>query len=136
MSSDQYGQRTQDAPGTQGRQETQRPRNLQCEARAAPGGSARPRDRIIYIENSHNIKKPFVLQSITTVDELVQKLCDRFPEICVDSLGMRISTSQMGTIHRGYLTDNIPYEADSLYVSLYLKKHSPILGKIERQTSQ
>lgn len=114
---------TEDTSRKERRQEEQGQGYLQQQAYPNAGSPTIKRDRIIYIENSSNIHDPFVLQEVGTVDELVEKLCDKFPAISLDSIGMRISTTRLGTIHRIYLTDRIPYKADTLFVSLYLKKH-------------
>jgi hypothetical protein len=133
MTSIQYGISTPDSPRKEGRQEAQRQDNLQQQTRADSGSPTCKRDRIIYVENSSNIHDPFVLPEIGTVDELIEKMCERFPAICTEHIGMKISTTRMGTIHRVILTDRIPYKADTLFITLYLKKHPPIsVGKIEQ----
>lgn len=86
--------------------------------------SRKKRDRIIYVENSSTVSQPFLIQEVGTVDELLQKICNKFPEICLHSLGMKISDSRPGTTQRRILTDSLPSEADTLYIHLYLKKHS------------
>lgn len=129
MNSIQNGLSSPDSPRKEGRQEAQGQDDLQQQTCADPGSPTLKRDRIIYVENSYNIHDPFVIKEVGTVEELIQKLCDKFPTICTDSLGMKISTTRLGTIHRIYLTDKIPYKADTLFVSLYLKKHPPFSTK-------
>jgi len=126
MTSIQDGLSSANPPRKEGMQEAQGQDDLQQQACADSGSPTIKRDRIIYVENSSNIHDPFVLKEVGTVDELIEKLCDRFPQICIDSLGMKISTTRLGTIHRIYLTDRIPYKADTLFVSLYLKKHPDV----------
>lgn len=133
MTSIQYGISTPNPSRKEGRQEAQGQDNLQQQACADTGSPTCKRDRIIYVENSSNIHDPFVLQEVGTVDELIEKMCERFPAICTDVIGMKISTTRLGTIHRIYLTDRIPYKADTLFVTLYLKKHpSVVTSKIEQ----
>jgi hypothetical protein len=125
MNSEQNGQYTQDPPGNEGRQEAEgQPYRLQQQACADAGGSPRKRGRIVYIENSSNTRSPFVVQEVGTVDELIQGVCLRFPEICITSIGMEVSSSPYGTIGRKVLTDEIAYEHETLYIRLYLKKHT------------
>lgn len=124
MHSETNGQPAQNAPGNEGRQEAQGQDHLQQQARAADGSSPRKRDRIIYVENSSNVREPFILEKIATVEELTSAFCNRFPAICIEAIGLKISDSRTGTMHRKTFTDNIPYDADTLYITLYLKKHT------------
>lgn len=124
MNSDTNGQSAQDTPGNKGRQEAQGQEHLQQQTRASDGSPPRKRDRILYVENSSNIREPFVLEKIATVEELTSAFCERFPSLCIDAIGLKISGSRMGTMHRETYTDIIPYHADTLYITLYLKKHS------------
>ncbi len=124
MNSESNGHDTQDPSGNEGRQETQEQGSLQQQACATTGGPPRKRDRIVYIENSANSFKGFIVQDVGTVDELIQGICDKYPDICMQSIGMRVSSSRLGTIHRSYFTERLPYDVDTLYVTLYLLKHS------------
>lgn len=124
MNSETNGQSAQDASGDEGRKEAQGQEHLQQQACAADGGAARKRDRIIYVENSSNVRDPFVLKEVATVDELTSAFCDRFPAICIDAIGLKISDARAGTIQRRTFTDKLPYDADTLYITLYLKKHT------------
>lgn len=127
MSSIENGLRAQDTSREEGWQEDKgRQECVQREACAHATGSPRKRDRIIYIENSSNVREPFVLEKIATVEDVLQGICSKFPEICLESIGMKISASRTGTLHRTLLTGEIPYEADTLYIQLYLKKHPPV----------
>lgn len=136
MNSNQYGISTPNPSRKEGRQEAKGPDDLQQQTCADTGSPTCKRDRIIYVENSSSIHDPFVLQEIGTVEELLEKLYERFPGISSEAIGMKISTTRLGTIHRIYLTDRIPYKADTLFVSLYLKKHpSFAMSKIEQFTT-
>ena len=126
MNSEANGQSAPNTSREEGRQEEGQV-DLQQQACATDGSVARERDRIIYVENSCNIDKPFVLQKIATVEQLLSVFCHRFPNICIESIGLRVSDTRVGTFHRKYFTETIPYEADTLYISLYLKKHVPIV---------
>lgn len=123
MNSDTNGHSAQDTPRAEGRKEAQGQEHLQQQARAPDGSPPRKRDRIVYVENSSNIHEPFVLEKIGTVEELTSAFCDRFPSLCIDAIGLKIYGSRMGTMHREIYTDSIPYHADTLYITLYLKKH-------------
>ena len=124
MNSELNGQPTPNTSREEGRQEAEGQGNLQQQTCAASRGSSRKRDRIVYIENSANCNKAFIVQEVGTVDELIRSICHKYPEICIESIGMKVSWSRQGTIHRSYFSDVIPYEYDTLYVSLYLRKHS------------
>lgn len=124
MNSELNGQHTQNPSREEGRQEAERQGNLQQQACANAGSSSRKRDRIVYIENSANCRDPFVVQEVGTVDELIRGICQRFPDICIETIGMKVCSSRQGTIHRTHFTDKIPYEYDSVYITLYLRKHT------------
>lgn len=134
MNSEQNGQRSQDSSRTEGRQEAEGQECLQREARADAGGQTGCRDRIVYVENSSNVRGAFVIQEVRAVEDLIQKVCDKFPAICLDSIGMHVSNSRQGTLHRQVFTDVIPYEYDTLYITLFLRKHPSFSeSKIETQ---
>lgn len=124
MKSEQNGQSTPNTSREEGRQEAEGQGNLQQQTCADTGSPPRKRDRIVYIENSANCRKAFIVEEVGTVDELIRGICERYPDICIQSIGMKVSWSRQGTIHRSYFSDVIPYEYDTLYVSLYLRKHS------------
>lgn len=124
MNSEQNGQPTPNTSREEGREEAEGQRNLQQQTCADAGGPPRKRDRIVYIENSANCHKAFIVQKVGTVGELIQGICHKYPEICIESIGMKVSWSRQGTIHRSYFSDHIPYQFDTLYVTLYLRKHS------------
>jgi hypothetical protein len=117
------GQSTQDTSGKEERQEEQGQECLQQQACADAGSTERKRSRIVYIENSSNVNKPFVVEKVGTVAELVEKVCEKFPAICLDAIGMKITNSRIGTMHRQIFTDTIPYMYDTLYITLFLQKH-------------
>ena len=124
-SEDKNGQSPQNTSGEEGRQEGQGQENmLQQQTRADAGGTQRKRDRIIVFENSTNIRQPFVLEEIGSVSELEEKLCARYPEICLNFIGLRISNSCNGNVKKKIFQDVIPYDYDTLYIWIYLKKHS------------
>jgi hypothetical protein len=106
----------------QGQQETGQ-QYLQFETCENSGRVEKKRDRIVYIENSSNRCEPFVIQEVATVVELLEGVCKRFPEICLENLGMKVCDSRSGATYRKILTDILPYEKDVLYIHLYLKKH-------------
>lgn len=123
MTSEQNGYTPEDKTREQGRQEEKGQEYLQQQARANAAGDKRKRDRIVYVENSSNVRSPFVLEEVGTVSELIQNLCILYPEICLDSIGMRVSNAKQGVIGRKYFTEEIPYEYDTVYIYLYLNKH-------------
>jgi len=123
MNSEQNGQSTPNPSREEGRQEAEGQGNLQQQTCADAGSPSRKRDRIVYIENSANCHKPFIVQEVGTVNELIQRICNKYPAICIESIGMNVSWSRQGTIHRSYFSDQIPYIYDTLYVTLYLRKH-------------
>ncbi len=124
MNSEPNGQSTPNTSRKEGRQEAEGQGNLQQQTCADTGGPPRKRDRIIYIENSANCDKAFIIQEVGTVDEVIRAICEKYPNICIQSIGMKVSWTRQGTFHRSYFSDHIPYEYDTLYVSLYLLKHS------------
>ncbi len=125
MNSEQNGYTTQDPSGNEGGQEAEGQSHcLQQQARADAGGSSRKRDRIVYIENSSNCRGVFIVKEVGTVEELIQGVCNKYPDICITSIGMDVSPSRYGSIRRKVLKDEIPYEHDTLYIRLYLKKHT------------
>jgi hypothetical protein len=133
MTSEQNGFATEDKTRDQGRQEEEGQGYLQQQARADAANYTRKRDRIVYLENSSNVRAPFVLQGVGTVSELTEKLCERYPEICLDSIGMKMSNAKQGVIGRKYFSDVIPYEYDTVFIYLYLHKHTGVpVSKIEK----
>jgi hypothetical protein len=133
QSSETNGYATQDTAGAEGRQEAEGwQEHLQQQTRANAGGSQRKRDRIVYVENSSNVRDPFVIEEVGSVTELIDKICEKFPSICLEMMGMKVCSARPGVIHRKVFEDALPYEVDTLYISLYLKKHTPYYaGKIE-----
>ena len=124
MNSEQNGQYTANPSREEGREEAEGQGHLQQQAREDAGSPSRKRDRIVYIENCSNSRAPFVVQEVGTVDELIQAVCNKYPDICITSIGMDVSPSRYGSIRRKVFTDEIPYEYDTLYIRLYLKKHT------------
>ena len=121
------GRPPENTPRTERREEEQRQDNLQFQTRKADGSSAREkRDDIIDIENSYKHLQPFLLQEISTVEELTQKLCKKFPHLCDASLGLRICDKRLGSMDRIFYIEDLPLEKDTLYISLYLKRHPPL----------
>lgn len=139
MNSDYNGQvhTTQDTPREEGMQKGQRQRDLHEQARADSAIHQRKRDRIIYVENSSNIRDPFILQEVATVPELLKQLCTRYPKICLDRIGFKVSNSRQGTIGRKVLTNEIAYDYDTLYLTLVsLKPPHCSESKIETRSPQ
>lgn len=133
MTSEQNGFKSEDKTREQGRQEEEGQGHLQQQARANAASHKRKRDRIIYVENSSNVREPFLLEEVGTVSELTEKLCIRYPDICLDTIGMKMSNARQGVIGRIYFSDEIPYEYDTVYIYLYLHKHHGVRqSKIEK----
>ena len=126
----QHGYTTTDPSREKGWKEGKGQDHLQCEACTNAGSTERKKDRIIYVENSSNITYPLVLKEISTVEELIQGICDMHPKISLDYIGMRVTTARLGVVPREYITDKLPYEKDTFYVNLYLKKHPPVPKKV------
>ena len=124
MNSEDNGYATDDPPRDEGWQAKEGQGDLQRQAReAAAGAPGEARDRLITIENSAKEIKPFIVQKVTTVEELIQKICDRFPGMGSDALYMRVWSSKIGSIRRKSLRGPLMPDQFELYVSLYLKKH-------------
>lgn len=96
--------------------------SLQCETYQDSGSLAR-KDRIVYFENASNHRDPFVIQEVATVPELLEKIYDRFPDICLESIQLRVFANRMGVVSRKELFDVLPTERDTLYIYLTLRKH-------------
>ena len=127
MTSLSYGQSASNSYGEEGWKEQQGQKHLQCEARThAAGTLSQKRDRYVYLENSSNLREPFPIQEVATVPELLAKIRDFIPQLGHPDLGMRVSATRMGSMHRVYLTEELPYDAFFLYVSLYLVRHPPL----------
>jgi len=127
MTSVSYGQSASNPYGEEGGKENQRQEHLQCQARThAAGTLSQKRDRYVYLENSSNLREPFPIQEVATVDELLTKIREKIPQLAHPDLGMRVSATRMGTMHRVYLTGDLPLNAFFLYVSLYLVRHPPL----------
>ena len=126
MNSENDGYATDDPPRDEGWQGQEGQGHLQCEACAAAAisdGKAQSKDRIVTIENSATEIKPFIVQKVSTTEELIQKIYDRFPGLASDALYLRISDTRMGTPRRVSLKGALPDNALDLFVSLHLKKH-------------
>ena len=89
-------------------------------------GSLTRKNRIVYFENASNPRDPFVIKEVATVPELLEKICDRFPDICLKSLLLRVFSSRMGVISRKEFFHNLPTEVDTVYIIFSLRKHPPI----------
>lgn len=94
-------------------------------------GSSKAKDRIVYFENSYHQKDPFVIKEVSTVSEVLEKICDRFPEICCETLQLRVFPNRMGTTGRKELFTSLPEHIDTLYISISLRKH-PMLGILKK----
>lgn len=117
------GQPPSDSSGKEELQERQGQEYLQQQACADSGSPERKRSRIIYIENSTTVNKPFVVEEVGTVTEVIEKVCEKFPAICLHAIGMKITNARMGTLQREVFTGTIPYMYDTLYITLFLQKH-------------
>lgn len=127
MTSVSYGQSAPNSYGEEGWKEEQRQDDLQRQACAYAGGAVlEKRDRYVYLENSSNLREPFPIKEVATVSELFAKIRERIPQLNNRDLGLRVSATRMGSMQRVYLTDNLPYDAFFLYVSLYLVRHPPL----------
>lgn len=123
------GLSTENASGTQGWEEAQGQDNLQQQARQAAGGSescSSKKNRHVTLENCSNVTGPFVIEDVATVEELVAKIFERFPNANSDAIGIRISDARVGSMHRQVLTGDLPSDAFFLYGTLFLKKHPPV----------
>lgn len=128
--SEQHGQHTLHSSREEEWEKEQRKESLYNET-YQDSGSVKGKDRIIYFENSYHQRDPFVIKEVTTVPELLQKICDRFPEICCETLQLRIFQNRMGTTGRKEILGNLPSEADTLYISFALRKH-PVLAVLKK----
>jgi hypothetical protein len=81
--------------------------------------------RIIRVENSFQVKDPIPLNANTT-QEIATYLYSIFP-INSHSIGMRFSTSRDGTSNRKFIEGVIDPSYDTIYVKLYLKKHTCLI---------
>lgn len=124
MNRESNGFHTTHTSGEEGREETQGQGDLQLKTHPPDGGTARKkRSYIVRIENSSQHAQSFV-EEVESTDELVEKIYERFPSICKSTIGLRISTTQTGSINRQYLKGLIPQDVDYLFVNLYLQRHS------------
>lgn len=130
MNSENYGFASLDSSRVEGRetQQEERQGNLQHEACASAGSfdGKQARDRLVVFENSANHSKPFIVQKVSTAEELRQRLYDMFPRLDSESLSLRIWNGRMGIIGRTCFEGDLPFDVFDLYVSLHLKKH-PLL---------
>jgi hypothetical protein len=127
MISDSYGQPASNPHREEGWKEVQGQEHLQREACSTSAGALpQKRDRYVYLENSSNLRTPFSIQDVATVPELLQKIRDFIPQLHHPDLGMRVSATRIGTMHRVFLTGDLPPDAFFLYVSLYLVRHPPL----------
>ncbi len=106
--------------------EEQRKESLQCQTCPNAGSIKRTKSTIVCIENSAFNDKPFVVEEISTISELLEKVCERFPKICLDTIKLRVFTCRSGVIPRYELLDTIPETIDTVYIHLSLRKHPRI----------
>ena len=131
MSSQIYenGRPTENTSRAEGFQAEQRQDNLQQQAREADGSSTRKaRDYIVSIENGNSCHKPFVVKEVKTAKEVFEQVCDWYPSLCHPSILMRVSDTRVGSMHRVFYEQELPVHTDSLYIHLYLRKHTPFYG--------
>ncbi len=127
MTSVSHGFATQNSYGEEGRKEEQGREHLQHQACADAGGALPQKsNRYVYFENSSNRREPLFVEEVGTVDELFAKIVSVIPQLNHEDLGMRISATRSGTLHRVFLTKDLPSDAPFLYLSLYLKRHPPL----------
>ena len=113
-------------------QETERHAPLQQQACKDSGVSSSKKDRIIYIENSSNVRQPFLIREVSTVEELLLKLYQKYPELLSEYLELRIYPSRFGTMQRKEIKNELPLTQEDLYIYLSLRKHPPMhMNKIE-----
>jgi hypothetical protein len=130
MSSQNDGYATDDPPREEGWKAEEGQGCLQCEACSPPGDTqGEARDRLVTIENSAKEIKPFIVQKVKTAEELIRKICDRFPGMESDALYLRIWSGKPGTFRRQSLKGNLPPDLFDVYVTLYLKKHPSLFVK-------
>jgi hypothetical protein len=130
MSSEKDGYATDDPPRDEGWKAEEGQGSVQCEARAAAGGTlGEARNRIVTIENSAKEIKAFIVNNVKTVEELTRKIYHRFPGMESDALYLRVCDSRMGALRRRSLRGDLPEDAFHLYVTLHLKKHPGLLGQ-------
>lgn len=128
--SEQHGHDTQNKTREERVFKEEEQRTLFCETHQ-DSGSVEGKDYIVYFENSYHQRSPFVIKEVTTVSELLQKICDRFPEICCESLQLRVFQSRYGTTPRKELFDYLPLDKDTLFITFSLRKH-PLIGILKK----
>ena len=106
----------------QERQETTLHQQTHTTTRSPP----KKKDRIVYIENASNTITPFVVQDVSTVREVLEKIFERYPPMQSEYTELRLYNQRFGTVYRHELTDIIPEKQEEIYVRLYLRKHPPI----------
>ncbi len=111
-------------------EEAERQDSLQQQTHKTTGISSSKKDRIVYIENSSNVQHPFVIREVSTVDELLVKIYDLYPELLSEYLHLRIFASRFGTMQRKEIKNELPSTQEDLYIMLTLRKHPPV-NKIE-----
>lgn len=109
-------------------EEKQGKESLQYQTYTDSGSIKKKKSIIVYIENSSFNEKPFVVEDIMTVSELIEKVCERFPKICLNTIALRVFTCRLGAIPRHELIDSIPGHLDNVYIHLSLRKHPRLPG--------
>jgi hypothetical protein len=124
MNSEKDGHATHDPPREEEWKGEEGQGSVQCEARAATGGTVgKARNKIITIENSAKEIKSFIAHDVRTVEEVIRNIYDRFPGMESDALYLRVCDSRTGSLRRRSLKGDLPEDTFHLYVTLHLKKH-------------
>ena len=124
-----HGQSTQNKTREQERQSPEEIWRQVCnregseEQRKKPRVGEGKRQYCITIENASNVRKTF-LAEVKTTEELEQYIQDKETSLCHPSIGFLFSASRFGSTHHSYFSHDIPDDIDTIYVRLYLKKHT------------
>lgn len=128
ISSINHGQSTQDTPRDQERQLPEEAWRQVCDRK----GDTKQREKsrtgtgkkqyLLQLENTSEIIKPFLL-AVNSLEEIQTHIKTTYL-IQHSSLGFLFSDTPQGTVGRKYFNGNIPDHTETIYITLFLQKHS------------
>ena len=89
-------------------------------------GQMQPRDRIIKIEGTTQHIPSFVINQVSTVQEVIKAVYEKYPHLCDGNIGLLVANGPIGTKQRIVYEDDLPYEREGLWVSLFMRRHPKI----------
>lgn len=83
--------------------------------------AVKSKDRIVYLMNTADTYKPFVIHDVSSVRDALQKILDINPKLGNEMIGLSLRCTRGGPLLNE--KDSLPEDAENIYVTLFLRKH-------------